>query len=394
MQLKGTLFFIFLGVALFCTAQVSELSPRAQISVLTCGSGDDLYTTFGHSAFRVRDSAQDLDVVYNYGTFNFDPPMFYVEFAMGNLYYSLSKQEMPYFMYAYELENRWVKEQLLNLDTVEKNTLYSFLERNHLPENRDYRYDFFYNNCATKIGDVLQEALGDKLVFEEDYLTKKFTFRELIHQNLTLNSWSAFGIDLALGSVIDVTATVREHLFLPQYVMQQLAHTSLNGTDLVIGERTLLDTRPRPLNNIFLASPLFWILALTLFVLAITYRDHKNKVRSRFVDLGLFTITGLAGLLLLFLWFIADHTATVNNFNILWAFPFNLAISFVILRKVGIPTWLPRFMLFLMGMLVVTVILWIFKIQSFSPLIVPILLMLGIRYFFLWNYFQQQIRLK
>src|SRR5690606_24758905 len=394
MRSKNLLFSIFFSIAVFCGAQVTELSPGAQISVLTCSSGDDLYTTFGHSAFRVWDPVQDLDAIYNYGTFDFDPPMFYVEFAMGNLYYSLSKQEMPYFLYAYELENRWVKEQILNLDIAEKNRLFSFLERNHLPENRDYRYDFFYNNCATKIGDVLQEALGNKLVFEEDYLPERFTFRELIHQNLTLNSWSSFGIDLALGSVIDVTATTREHMFLPQYVMQQLGNTVFNGEVLVIEERTLLDTRPQTPNNNFLASPLFWILALTLVVLAITYRDHKKKVRSRFLDLGLFTVTGLAGLLLLFLWFIADHTATVNNFNILWAFPFNLAVSFVILRKMGFPTWLPRFMLFLIGMLVLTVILWILKIQSFSPLIIPLLLMLGIRYLFLWNYFRQQIRLK
>lgn len=394
MQLKGILSSIFFGIAVFCGAQVTELSPRTQISVLTCGSGSDLYTTFGHSAFRVWDPAQDLDVVYNYGTFNFDPPMFYVEFAMGNLYYSLSKQEMPYFLYAYDLENRWVKEQVLNLDLTEKNTLYSFLERNHLPENRDYRYDFFYNNCATKIGDVLQEALDGNLVFEEAHLTKKFTFRELIHQNLTPNSWSAFGIDLALGSVIDVAATVRQHMFLPQYVMQQLNHTSFNGKALVSGERTILDTGPQESNDNFLASPLFWILACTLFVLAITYREHKNKVHSRFLDLALFTVTGLVGLLLLFLWFIADHTATVNNFNILWAFPFNLVMGFIILRKTRIPAWLPRFMLFLMGMLVITILLWIFKIQSFSPLIIPILLMLGSRYFFLWHYFQQRIRLK
>ncbi|HUH46608.1 MAG TPA: DUF4105 domain-containing protein, partial [Arenibacter sp.] len=384
----------FLGMTAFCGAQVTELSPGSQISVLTCGSGSDLYTTFGHSAIRVQDPVQDLDMVYNYGTFNFDPPMFYVEFAMGNLYYSLSKQEMPYFLYAYELENRWVKEQVLNLNVTERNTLYSFLEKNYLPENRDYRYDFFYNNCATKIGDVLQEALGRKLVFDEGYLPEKFTFRELIHQNLTLNSWSSFGIDLALGSVIDIIATTREHMFLPRYVMQQLGHTTLNGTGLVRGEHTILDTRPQGARNLFLTSPLFWVSILTLFVLTITYRDQKKKVRSRFLDLALFTTTGLAGLVLLFLWFIADHTATVNNFNILWVFPFNLVISFVILRKVGIPAWLPRFMLLLMGMLVLTGILWVFKIQSFSPLVIPLLLMLGIRYLFLWKYFQQQIRLK
>lgn len=392
MRLKNILFFILWGIAAIGGAQITELSPGARISVLTCGPGDDLYTTFGHSAFRVQDPVQDLDVVYNYGTFDFDPPMFYVEFAMGNLYYSLSKQKMPYFLYAYELENRWVREQILNLGTVEKNALYTYLEKNYLPENRDYRYDFLYNNCATKIPDVLQEALNHKLVFE-DHLPEKFTFRELIHQNLSLNSWSAFGIDLALGSVIDVTATAREHMFLPNYVMQQLDNTTFNGTDLVSGEHTVLDKRPQVQRGNFLTSPLFWILVSTIILLVATYRDYKNNTRSRYVDLALFTVTGSAGLLLSFLWFIADHSTTINNFNILWAFPFNLAISFVILGKSG-PAWLPRYIQLLMGMLVLTVVLWIFKFQSFSPLIIPLLLMLGTRYLFLWNYFRQQIRLK
>tara|TARA_R110002050_G_scaffold69507_12_gene150471 strand:- start:3637 stop:4821 length:1185 start_codon:yes stop_codon:yes gene_type:complete len=384
----------FLGLMFHCAAQVRELSPESQISVLTCGSGSDLYTTFGHSAFRIQDPTQGIDWVYNYGTFNFDPPMFYVEFAMGKLYYSLSKQNMPNFLYAYEMENRWVKEQLLQLTPTEKNKLFQYLENNYRPENRDYKYDFFFNNCATKIGDVLQESLGKNLNFKEGHLEKNYTFRQLIHQNLTTNSWSSFGIDLALGAVIDRTATIKEHMFLPIYVMEQLGNTTLSEHHLVNRERSILTTVKKKGKEYFLASPLFWILAMLLFVLTITYIDFKNNVRSRVIDSILFFVTGLAGALLIFLWFFTDHTATANNFNILWVFPLNLIVGFTLVKKNNAPGWLPKYLLILLGLLGLTLVLAIFKVQVFSPLAIPLWIMLGVRYLFLWKYFQQHISLK
>ena len=301
---------------------------------------------------------------------------------------------MPNFLYAYEMENRWVKEQLLQLTPIQKNELFQFLETNYRPENRDYKYDFFFNNCATKIGDVLQEALGEKLLFNEGHLEKKYTFRQLIHQNLTTNSWSSFGIDLALGAVIDKTATVREHMFLPVYVMQQLGNTTMADHDLVLRERTILESVKPQGKDYFLASPLFWILALLVFVMLITYIDYKNHVRSRVIDSILFFVTGSAGVLLVFLWFFTDHTATANNFNILWVFPLNLFVGFIILKKKNAPMWLPKYLLFLMGLLGLTLILGIFKIQVFSLLAIPLWIMLGVRYLFLWKYFQQQNSLK
>ncbi|MCK0188538.1 DUF4105 domain-containing protein [Arenibacter sp. F20364] len=394
MRIRILFISFFLGLMFHSNAQVRELAPETQISVLTCGSGSDLYTTFGHSAIRIQDPTQGIDWVYNYGTFNFDPPMFYVEFAMGKLFYSLSKQNMPNFLYAYELENRWVKEQLLQFTHLQKQQLFHFLENNYRPENRDYKYDFFFNNCATKIGDVLQEALGNNLHFREGHLEKNFTFRQLIHQNLTTNSWSSFGIDLALGSVIDRKATNREHMFLPLYVMKQLSHTTLSEQNLVVRERTILTSVKKEGNGYFLASPLFWILAILLFVLAITYIDYKNHVRSRILDSVLFFVSGLAGVLLIFLWFFTDHTATANNFNILWAFPLNLIVGYIIVKKKNAPSWLPKYILFLMGLLGLTLVLALFKVQVFSPLAMPLWIMLGARYLFLWKHFQQQNSLK
>ena len=156
-------------------SQQIQLTDQAQISVLTCGTGDQLYSSFGHSAFRVQDPNHGIDIVYNYGTFDFDTPNFYLKFAGGKLLYSLSRQHFANFLYTYQLENRWVKEQLLDLKTDDKNKLFGFLEENYKPENRYYQYDFIYENCSTKIPEVLRGVLGNSLVFRDNHLSIALT---------------------------------------------------------------------------------------------------------------------------------------------------------------------------------------------------------------------------
>ncbi|NKI26314.1 DUF4105 domain-containing protein [Arenibacter sp. 6A1] len=394
MRLKILLITFLLGFPLFTIAQLKPLSSKAEVSVITCGAGDELYSTFGHSAFRVYDPVNGIDEVYNYGTFNFDTPNFYLKFTQGKLLYSLSKQDMPYFLYAYQVENRWVKEQVLHLDSREKNELYGFLENNHLPENRDYKYDFLYNNCSTKIKDVLEETLGENLHFKENHLETRYTFRELIHQNLPLNSWSSFGIDLALGAVIDKKATSKEHMFLPNYVMYQLSNTSLNSTPLVSKERTILKEKSLPKSSSFLTTPLFWLSAFLAAILILTYTDYKNKKRTRIFDFLLFFISGSAGVLLLFLWFLTDHTATAVNLNVLWLFPFNIIAAFAIIKKHPPIGWLLKYLKILLILLIFTILLGVFKIQNFSPLIIPIIIALTVRYLFLWRHLQNQFSTK
>ena len=194
MQPKNSLLLIFLLITIAGLGQSAKLSPNARISVLTCGPGSDLYSKFGHSAFRIQDASQDMDLVYNYGTFNFNAPNFYYNFAIGRPIFSLSVSKFPDFLYSYQLENRWVKEQLLALDNGDKNALYLFLRENSLPENRDYKYDYLHDNCSTKIPEVLQKVLGQQLVFRDGEQYTDTSFRDLIRANLKSNSWSSFGI--------------------------------------------------------------------------------------------------------------------------------------------------------------------------------------------------------
>ncbi|MFT7349778.1 MAG: hypothetical protein ACI8VZ_002095, partial [Candidatus Paceibacteria bacterium] len=373
-------------------SQEIELSPKAQISIITCGPGQELYSTFGHSAFRLQDPELGIDVVYNYGTFNFNTPNFYMKFAQGKLLYSLSRQKFEDFLWTYEMENRWVQEQLLNLDAKETKALFEFLENNFKPENRDYKYDFFYDNCSSKIRDVLNTVFRDRISYFDGHLIQRYTFRQLIHQSLVTNSWSAFGIDLALGSVIDKKATPNEHMFLPIYVMDQMANTDLDQEPIVKRERSIMEFESLDPYTYFLLTPLFWVLALMVFVLVITYIDFKNNSRSRWLDFFLSFSTGITGMLIIFLWFFTDHTATAGNLNILWSFPLNSIACFYLVKTKPLPQWMQKYFVLITVLLIITLLVWITRIQLFSPLIVPLLVLLAARYFFLLHWFKRNIK--
>jgi hypothetical protein len=388
-SLTHTLILVFSWIIMGAYAQGEALSDKAIVSVITCGPGTELYSSFGHSAFRVQDSARGIDWIYNYGTFDFNTPNFYSKFARGKLLYALSKQRFENFLYVYQLENRWVKEQILDLSSKEKSVLFGFLERNHEPENRFYKYDFLFENCSTKIPEVLQDVLGDDLKYNSFPEETPYTFRELIHQNLLTNSWSSFGIDLALGAVIDKKATPLQYMFLPNYVLRQLDNTSLTGKSLVTRERTILDFKNVNRGNFFTTSPLFWLSILLLFTATITYIDYKNNVRSRFLDIFLFSMTGLVGLLVCFLWFLTDHQATAMNMNILWAFPLNIVFAIGVIRNGKIADWIPKYVIILLGLLMLMILLWLFRFQQFSPLLIVLLITLGIRYTFLLYHFKK-----
>ncbi|WP_088341844.1 lipoprotein N-acyltransferase Lnb domain-containing protein [Robiginitalea sediminis] len=363
-----------------------QLSPQAQFSVVTCGPGTDLYAGFGHSAFRLRDPALGIDWVYNYGTFDFNTPNFYVKFARGKLPYALSKSDFADFLYTYQLERRWVKEQLLDLDAGQNASLLAFLEENNRPENRYYAYDFLFENCATKIPDVLKEVLGPGLEFRPDHLAGNRTYRDLIQLNLERNSWSSFGIDLALGAKIDREAPTEGYMFLPHYVREQMDNTTLSGQPLVLRERTILDL-PNPENPLyFTATPLFWLLLLLGFTLAITTIDFRNDTRSRWMDFTLFLLSGGSGVVLFFLWFFTDHSTTVWNANLLWAFPPNLVWAFLLLRKKRPGAQTRKYLYLLLGLLGLCFPLWIAGVQAFSPLLVVAWAALGIRYAYLVRY--------
>ncbi|WP_339628124.1 DUF4105 domain-containing protein [uncultured Maribacter sp.] len=390
---KISFFLILLFNSFWGYSQNVELSPLSKISLLTVGTGEDLASKFGHSAIRLQDPTLGIDEVYGYGTYDFEDPNFYLNFTRGKLSYTISRIPFKYFDYSYQQEKRWIKEQALDLNLQQRTDIVAFLENNLLPENKKYKYDFLFDNCATRIPMVFEKTLGSSFKFDYDYLEDKLTFRELIRLKLNPNTWSNFGIDLALGSVIDRKAMPYEHLFLPIYVYQQMKHTTLNGKPIVKKESILLDIPEQKNSTLFFLTPAFWLALLLALVIWTTYKDHNKKRRTKWLDFSLFMLTGLSGILILFLWFGTDHLATKGNYNALWAFAPNAIIGFLILKE-EVPNWLKFYLVLLIGMLFFTCILWMFKIQVFSILLILVILALAIRYLFLLYHFKNVIQPK
>ncbi|HLV92680.1 MAG TPA: DUF4105 domain-containing protein [Aequorivita sp.] len=391
MTKKILLFFLLItGIS---NAQYGSLSPAAEISIITIGPGAELYDKFGHSAFRIKDTLSGVDVVFNYGVYDFETPNFYTKFARGKLLYELGVTYYQPFYESYVAQNRWVKEQVLNLNKEEKQMVADYLWNNALPENKKYKYDFFYDNCATKMRDVVQEVLDNKLEYTDDYISEELTFRDLIQKNLEANSWGSLGIDIALGAVIDRKAKPIEYQFLPDYVFYGAQHAVVhksNGTEpLVKKTNVLFENKPSSQKNNFFLSPLFVFGVIGLLIIFITYRDHVKKTRSKYLDVFLFFSLGLVGIFLVLLWGATDHTATANNYNLLWAFPISILFVVAIAKK-NISIAVGKYVFLLLVLLVLLCIHWLTGVQVFAIGLVPLLIALAIRYLYLYRYIKRK----
>ncbi|WP_034261602.1 lipoprotein N-acyltransferase Lnb domain-containing protein [Altibacter lentus] len=373
-------------------AQSFTLSEAAEVSILTIGPGKQLYDKFGHSAFRINDPANGLDIVYNYGVYDFDTPNFYTKFARGKLLYKLGVSYYEPFLNMYIAQNRWVKEQTLDLPYEQKRAVFNYLQENALPENQHYKYDFFYDNCATKIRDVLVASLGDAITYPDSYVDEPHTFRELIQQNVHWNSWGSLGMDVAIGAVVDVEASPWEHQFLPDYIFKAASAATISNPGgiqpLVAGTETLFQNTPQQESTGFFTSPLFVFILIALFILMMTVKDIRKKSRCRRLDAIVFFSTGLIGFFLLLLWLATDHTATANNYNMLWAFPVNLLLAVFIARK-SPPVWLRRYIIFLLLLLIMVVIHWFTGVQEFAYAFIPLFIAMAVRYVFVIGYLKR-----
>ncbi|MCE2961560.1 MAG: DUF4105 domain-containing protein [Chitinophagales bacterium] len=302
-----------------------------QFSVLTCSRGDEIYSTFGHSAIRYQDSSQGIDWVYNYGLFDFHDPNFIPKFCMGKLDYMVGKETMNDFMGQYVYQQREVKEQVLNLSLEQIDSLFQFLEWNIRDENKYYRYDFLFNNCATKIIDVIEQnckGVQMKYFEEED----KKTFREHIHSNASSSvPWIDWGMDLAIGMPVDRKSTAREYCFLPEFVAKSIGLSQNKDQSLVSSESILIPETPR------LKSSFAWIwsptaIAFFLLIIVVYLKFRPTTWTPSFFGL-FFVILGIGGLVIGFEWFFTEHSVTKNNWNLLWLNPLFIPYGFALFRN-------------------------------------------------------------
>lgn len=378
-----------LGFLLILLSFVGLNPAKAQfweVSLLTADPGTELYSSFGHSAIRLREiGPEGRDLVFNFGTFDFDTPNFYGKFATGKLNYMLSVVPYDRFLIEYDYYKRGLREQVLDLNQEQKDFLLQHLDAQYDPARRFYKYDFFYNNCATKIRDAFEIAIGEQLIWSDSVAEEK-TFRNLIDEFVLPLPWADFGIDLALGAVIDRPATELEKQFLPTYMEQAFANATIleNGVSrpFVKQSRILLEY-PKEAAQQSLLNPsiVFWL--LTLVFAALTFYGFKKGKLMKGLDVALFGTVGILGVVVAFLWFMTDHTATVWNWNILWAFPGHLVLVWGLVARPN-ATWISSYLLFVMGATVMTLLFWMFGMQSFSPALIPILLLILLRANFLF----------
>ncbi len=318
-----------------CTAQT--LSPAARVSVLTVGPGNELYSSFGHTVLRIQDPMLGLDRPYSYGTFDFRTENFYLKFIRGTLPYTLSVSDLGREMQYWQYENRSVTEQVLQLSARQKQRLFEALETNYLPENREYRYKFYYDNCTSRIRDQLANACGDSLTFTDRNQPTGLSYRDAMNLYLRQKHWERFGMNLALGRPSDHEMTVWQSMYLPENLMAQLRRATVRLPDgsqvpVVGNEQKLIDTSlmapaVSPATP-FYVKPWFVFFGLLALVLLRTQADHQRNQPSAWLDRLIFCVYGLAGWFLFLLWVGTDHGVTNWNPALLLFFPLYFPLIF------------------------------------------------------------------
>jgi hypothetical protein len=382
---------IFVLLCLFSIMQSNaqvNLSVYSEISIVTAGPGEALYEKFGHAAIRIKDPVLNLDLIYNYGVFDFNQPNFLLNFADGKMYYVLARYDFKYFLSSYKKEKRWLKQQVLNLNKTEKQELFLYLENNARIENATYPYDPFFNNCASKLKDITTVILKENVVLNSEKIKDKSTLRELMNQEITWNTWGNFGINLITGRILDQERNQLEYTYLPDYLFKTIKNGKIKRDHKIINlvkrEDVLLDFDEISTNT-SLFNPLAFFTLLALIVSLITIKDIKNQKRTKWLDFIIFFLTGIVGLILTYFWFFSSHKTAPDNYNVLWAFLPNLIVAFIVTKAIA-KKWLQKYLIILLVCLTIVLILWILELQIFPITAIPILLLLGIRYLFLFKY--------
>src|SRR5690606_37359003 len=230
-----------------------------------------------------------------YGVFDFDQPNFYLNFARGFLYYKVAVRDYKRFEYANVYFNRYVHEQVLDLTPAQTQKIYDYLQWNIQPENEFYRYDYFYDNCATKLPEIILKVLGDSVHFDGSYITTNYTIRELTDLYLMHQPWGDLGIDICLGLPMDKQLTPYEYMFLPDFVESGFNHATItkNGNDITLVKKKNIIYESQPEEVQGLPHPVMVFSIALVFIVALSVRDIRRKKPSNWLDVLLFAVTGL-----------------------------------------------------------------------------------------------------
>ena len=320
------------------------------ISLLTCGPGQEVWSYYGHTALRIQDKVHDSDVAVNWGMFSFKQPFFVLRFVFGLTDYQIGIFPMSDFIAEYSAEGRWVRQQRLQLSRQEKLKILRAIEENAKPENRTYRYNFFFDNCTTRAREMVITNIGYCNTNFKD-TDAQSTYRKEIHKLNGNHRWARFGNDLLLGYLSDRDLTQREWEFLPDNLSKDFATEGrkdfindpsgnaevnhLIGKDgylMLVDSTCYLIPPTQKMAEAEVITPTLVFITLAVIIIALSVFEWKRKKNFWVLDAFLLILTGLPGLILFAMLF-SQHPTVQVNFQMLILNPFNLIFAWKTIQK-------------------------------------------------------------
>ena len=388
--------YIILSILLFTSVPklFSQENSSAEVYLITCSPGMETYSIYGHSALRIVIPEKKSDMVYNWGVFDFSAPNFAWKFAKGRLDYLLDVYPYNSFLKEYMSEKRSVYIQKINLEPGEIEKLFSLIAENLKPENIKYRYDFFYDDCCTRIRDLLEKSLGEKLLYSPAETKKLPTFRDKVGEYQQSFSWLDFGINLIMGIPADKKASLRDQMFLPMDLQKGLSQATINRGNKMIpllqNEETVFEfERPEIKQNILFSPPM--VFCVILILITIFSAKCKGTGINKIVDILLFSLFSVLALMMIFFNFFTDHHQMKWNLNIIWLNPLLILCIVSLIFNKNWEVWFKWvFYLSLIFLLPMIFFPGIFN-NALIPLSLIIILRSSIRAGFEWNPFLKKV---
>lgn len=370
--MKKTILFLLLAV------MSSALRAEGKFSLLTCTPGEKIYELFGHTAIRYVEG-DSIDLVFNYGMFNFNSPDFIYRFVKGETDYELGIDVYRSFEYSYRRRGSAVYEQKLNLTPDETIMLLHSLLENYKPENRVYRYNYFYDNCTTRAKDMIEKAISGTVEFEP--IEGRKTYRSIVHQYTAGHPWSELGIDLCIGSQADKPIDTDAMMFAPFYLLEGLKTAGItrdDGSEESLISGTEMIVSPAHVDKYAVSWPHPLLCAWGLFAIALVAGFFLRR-KSWIVDSILFLMAGACGCVLAFLVLFSVHPAVSPNYLLFVFHPLHLFLGVPMTVYCGLKKTRPYYHYFNASLIGLFLILWLFLPQEFNNAVFPLALLLLLR---------------
>ena len=386
--MKKILFIISYLFIIYSPGVFSQTGNDTLVYLLTCGPGTETYSVYGHSALRVVIPAEQSDIVYNWGVFDFSAPNFVWKFAKGRLDYYLDTDRLQGFLKEYFYEKRYVLSQRINLKPDEISKLLILISENLKPENIKYRYDFFYDDCSTRIRDLLEKSVGKTLLYPPVETERIPTFRQMVGKYQNPFPWLKFGVDLIMGSPGDKKALFRDRMFLPLDLHIGLSAAVINRSGKMIpllkNPDVILNFDPLVIRQLFFTTPVF-LFTLVLIIIIMLSAMTKSRKADNLIDYVVYSVFSVLAVLMIFFNFFTDHQQMKWNLNIIWLNPVIIICLLMLILNRKATVWF-RTLFFISGAFLV--IHWILPQQfniSFLLLAFMLLVRSSVRARFAWN---------